>query len=97
MYIDLMPVQVAKVACWFVIHVILLQEVIMGLGSIMEMVGMVDVVLVAEVVAVQGAILSGAKDEAMAVNLVDTMTMVNWRHHLPKDEVSCVVCISCFF
>jgi hypothetical protein len=42
-----MPVQVAKVACWFVICLILLQEVIMGLGSIMEMVGMVDVVLVA--------------------------------------------------
>lgn len=83
-----MPVQVAKVACWFVICLILLQEVIMGLGSIMEMVGMVDVVLVAEVVAVQGAVLSGAEDEAMVINLVDTMTMVNQRHHLPKDEVS---------
>lgn len=49
----------------------------MGLGSLMEMVGMVDVVLVAEVVAVQGAVLSGAEDEAMVVNLVDTTTMVN--------------------
>jgi hypothetical protein len=39
-------------------------------------------------VAVQGAVLSGAEDEAMVVNLVDTMTMVNQRHHLPKDEVS---------
>jgi hypothetical protein len=83
-----MPVRVAKVACWFAFCLILLQEVIMGLGSIMEMVGMVDVVLVAEVVAVQGAVLSGAEDEATAVNPVDTMTMVNQRHHLPKDEVS---------
>ena len=60
----------------------------MVLGSIiMGMVGMVDVVLVAEVVDVQGANFTVGEDEAMAASLVD-MTMVNQRHHLPKDVVS---------
>jgi hypothetical protein len=61
----------------------------MVLGSIiMGMVGMVDVVLVAEVVDVQGANFTVGEDEAMAASLVDIMTMVNQRHHLPKDVVS---------
>ena len=49
---------------------------------------MVDVVLVAEVVDVQGANFTVGEDEAMAASLVDIMTMVNQRHHLPKDVVS---------
>lgn len=42
----------------------------MGLGNIMETVRMLDIVSLAELMAVQGAILSGEEVGAMAVSLV---------------------------
>ena len=56
--------------------------------SIMEMVGMVVVVTVAEVEDVQEVVHFGVGDEAMAVSRVDTMTMVNQGHHLHRAVVS---------
>lgn len=47
----------------------------------MVMVGMVDVDMVAEGVAVQGVVVSGDEDEAMVPNRLGTMTMVNMMHH----------------
>ncbi|KAM2531416.1 hypothetical protein PS1_000145 [Malus domestica] len=60
------------------------EETTMELGIIMEMVGMVGVVMVAEVEAVQEVVLLGVEDEVM-VSQVDTMTML--KVHLPKAVV----------
>lgn len=49
----------------------------------MVMVGMEDVAMVAEGVAVQGVVLSGDGDEAMVPSRLGTTTMVNMMHHLP--------------
>lgn len=57
----------------------------MELGIIMEMVGMVGVVMVAEVEAVEEVVLLGDEEEVM-VSRVDTMTMLTV--HLPKVAVS---------
>lgn len=60
------------------------EETTMELGIIMEMFGMVGVVMVAEVEAVQEVVLLGVEDEVM-VSQVDTMTML--KVHLPKAVV----------
>ena len=57
----------------------------MGVWNIMEMVGIVDVAMVAEDVDVdvEGAVLSEGEEEAMVVRLLVMMTTVNLMHHLP--------------
>lgn len=60
------------------------QETTMELGIIMEMFGMVGVVMVAEVEAVQEVVLLGVEGEVM-VSQVDTMTML--KVHLLKAVV----------
>ncbi|BBH05509.1 Alba DNA/RNA-binding protein [Prunus dulcis] len=62
-----------------------IEETTMELGIIMEMVGMVGVVMVAEVEAVEEVVLLGDEEEVM-VSRVDTMTML--KVHLPKVAVS---------
>jgi hypothetical protein len=54
----------------------------------MVMVGMVDVVMVAEGVAVHGVVLSADEDAAMLPSRLGIMTMVNMMHHLLPHVVS---------
>jgi hypothetical protein len=49
----------------------------------MVMVGMVDVAMGTEGVAVHGVVLSGDEDEDMVPNQLGITTMVNMMHHLP--------------
>lgn len=60
-----------------IIMLLALQEITMEQQSIMEMFGMVGVVLVAEVEAVQEVVGFRVEAEVMVVSLVDSMTMVN--------------------
>jgi hypothetical protein len=57
------------------------EECTMGVWN-MVMVGMVDVVMVAEGVAVHGVVLSADEDAAMLPSRLGIMTMVNMMHHL---------------
>lgn len=56
------------------------EEFTMGVW-IMVMVGMVDVAMVEEGVAVQEGVVFGDGDEAMVPSLLATMTTVNMMHH----------------